>query len=335
MTSVAIQAETETRQFRGYPVHLDRFEGPLDLLLDLIKRNKEDIWDISITRITRQYLDYISTLQALEIEVAGEYLVMAATLMRVKSQMLLPRPSFVPLDEEDDAPLTREGLIAKLIEYRRIKEAAKDLQRREGEQGRRFVRGTPEVLEKGYQLPLRDPRLIDLVRAFREVLGRDKEELRHVVELEEVDLEDQMEWIRVGLSGGVEFEPLPDGSGTGLRFSRLIRNEGVVVEVVVTLLAVLELSKAQRVRSWQCEAFDEIWLTPGDAGVGVDPNDPIDYDTYDGPDVDDDGGDRAAEEDRPRSASAHALSRLGDDASGSPADEGPSAQEPIVAEEQG
>lgn len=261
MTSVLTPPESEARQFHGHAVHLERFEGPLDLLLDLIKRNKEEIWDISIARITRQYLDYIATLQALEIEIAGEFLVMAATLMRIKSQMLLPRPSFVPLDEEEDAPLTREGLIAKLLEYRRVREAALDLRRREEDQGLRFVRGVPATLEKGYQLPLRDPRLVDLVRSFRDVLGRDKEVRRHEVELEEVDLEDQMEWVRLGLAGEIELEPVPTGEGQGLRFSRLLRSPGAPMEVVVTLLAVLELSKAQRLRSWQLEAFTEIWLT--------------------------------------------------------------------------
>ncbi|MCA9755053.1 MAG: segregation/condensation protein A [Candidatus Eisenbacteria bacterium] len=261
MTSTVIQSESESKQFRGYPVHLDRFEGPLDLLLELIKQNKEDIWDISITRITQQYLDYIGTLQALEIEIAGEYLVMAATLMRVKSQMLLPRPSFVPMDEEDDPPLTREGLIAKLLEYRRIREAAEDLRRREGEQGRRFVRGTLASLEKGYQLPLREPRLIDLVRYFRDVLDRDKEERKHEVHLEEVDLDDQMAWVRLGMSGEIPREPIPGSDKTGLRFSKLLRSEGAVMEVVVTFLAVLELSKGQQLRTWQVEAFQEIWLT--------------------------------------------------------------------------
>ena len=318
MTSASIQTEPEARQFRGYPVQLDRFEGPLDLLLDLIKRNKEEIWEISITRITRQYLDYISTLQALEIEIAGEYLVMAATLMRVKSQMLLPRPSFVPLDEEEDAPLTREGLIAKLLEYRRIREAAQDFRRREGDQGRRFVRGTPASLEKGYQLPLRDPRLVDLVRALRDVLGRDTNELRHEVQLEEVDLEDQMEWVRLGLAGEVESEPLPDGQGTGIRFSRLLRSEGAVMEVVVTFLAVLELSKGQRIRSWQLDAFHEIWLTR------VDPSARDEYDAYDVPDAsidDEDSLDDVPGGDDPTSTTQ--------------ADEGPSAEEPVTSEEQG
>ncbi|MEZ4648791.1 MAG: hypothetical protein R3E97_08395 [Candidatus Eisenbacteria bacterium] len=123
------------------------------------------------------------------------------------------------------------------------------------------MRGTTASLEKGYQLPLRDPRLIDLVRYFRDVLHRDKEERKHEVHLEEVDLDDQMAWVRLGMSGELPREPIPGSDTTGWRFSKLLRSEGAVMEVVVTFLAVLELSKAQQLRTWQVEAFQEIWLT--------------------------------------------------------------------------
>ena len=97
-------------QFRGHPISLDNFSGPLDLLLFLVQKDKVEIWEISISRITEQYLAYLRSLESLNVEIAGEFLVMAATLIRIKSQMLLPRPE--SRDEETDAPfMTREELI--------------------------------------------------------------------------------------------------------------------------------------------------------------------------------------------------------------------------------
>lgn len=247
----------EGTPYRGHPVRLEHFEGPLDLLLEIIKQNKEEIWEISLSRITRQYLEYLETWKALEIEVAGEFLVMAATLMRIKSQMLLPRPSFVT-DEEDEAPLTREGLISKLLEYRRFKEVAVRLRERELDQGQRFGRGAPSTLEAGYQLPLREPRLIDLMTYFQDVVNKQHEITQHQVQLEEIALEDQMEWIRSCLGDG-EFETLPDGE-LALAFSRLLRRADSTLEIVVTFLAVLELAKLQGLSVRQLETFAEIWL---------------------------------------------------------------------------
>jgi segregation and condensation protein A len=257
-----VQDPTEGSAYRGHPVRLESFEGPLDLLLEIIKQNREEIWEISISRITRQYLEYLETWRTLNIEVAGEFLVMAASLMRIKSQMLLPRPSFVPEDDEE-APLTREGLISKLLEYRRFKEVALRLRQREIDQGQRFGRGAPASLESGYQLPLREPRLIDLVTYFQDVVNKQREVAQHEVQLEEIALEDQMEWIRFSLGGSAELEPLPDGQGSALRFSRLLRRPESTLEVVVTFLAVLELAKLQALSVRQFETFAEIWLLAG------------------------------------------------------------------------
>jgi segregation and condensation protein A len=185
---------------------------------------------------------------------------MAATLMRIKSQMLLPRPSFIA-EEDEEAPLTREGLIGKLLEYRRFKEVAMRLRGRELEQGQRFGRGTPATLEAGYQFPLREPRLIDLVNYFQDVVNKRHEEPQHQVQLEEIALEDQMEWIRSRLGEG-EFEELPDGE-LALAFSRLLRRHDSTLEIVVTFLAVLELAKLQGLSVRQLETFAEIWLLAG------------------------------------------------------------------------
>lgn len=252
---------TEGNPYRGHQVRLERFEGPLDLLLEIIKQNREEIWEISLSRITRQYLEYLETWKALEIEVAGEFLVMAATLMRIKSQMLLPRPSFVT-DDDEEAPLTREGLVSKLLEYRRFKEVALRLRQRELDQGQRFARGAPSTLESGYQLPLREPRLIDLVTYFHDVVNKQRDVAQHEVQLEEIALEDQMDWIRRRLVEGTELEALPDGE-LALAFSRLLRRPDSDMEIVVTFLAVLELAKLQGLSVRQLETFAEIWLLAG------------------------------------------------------------------------
>lgn len=258
--------EIDLSQFRGHPIELETFQGPLDLLLHLIKKDRIEIWEISVSRITRQYLEYLSTLQSLNIEIAGDFLVMAATLMRMKSQMLLPRPSFLAEEDEDGVPLTREALIARLLEYRKFREAARSLRQMEATQGRRFPRGAPASLDAGIVLPLREPRLFDLVEYFQDILARGGDRPGHEVRLEEIRIEDRIERILAALSEGTEREPLPAGlnppgeGGSGVRFSRLLTPGGKAMEVVVTFLAVLELTKLQRLSPQQIELFSEIWL---------------------------------------------------------------------------
>jgi len=263
LTATPTSPEVDLNRFKGPQIRLETFDGPLDLLLDIIKKNKEEIWEISIAKITQQYLDYITTLTSLNIEVAGEFLVMAATLMRIKSQMLLPRPSFLGDEDEDGDPLTKEGLIARLLEYRRFKEVGQFLKGQEHKQGERYHRGTVISLERGFQLPLREPRLIDLLDAFDNVLQRGSEEPRHEVDLEEVDLDEQIEWVRSALLDSTQLETGPDGE-TGVPFQKLLRQRGAIIETVVTFLAVLELAKLQRLSFWQLEALSEIWLNRAD-----------------------------------------------------------------------
>ena len=128
--------ETQNQESNSsYSVKLDVFEGPLDLLLFLIKRDKVDIYDIPIAHITRQYLEYIELMEELNLEIAGEFIVMAATLMRIKVRMLLPRTQD---EEEEEDP--REELVAALLEYRKFKEAAQILREKETEQSGWFPR---------------------------------------------------------------------------------------------------------------------------------------------------------------------------------------------------
>jgi segregation and condensation protein A len=252
--------EADAAQFRGHPVHLETFEGPLDLLLHLIKRDQVEIWEISVARITRQYLDYLATLQALNIEVAGDFLVMAATLMRIKSQNLLPRPSALPETDEGMEPLTREGLIARLVEYKKYREAARSLLRMEASQLRRHPVGAASAVGAGHAYPLREPRLIDLFEYLRDLLDRKEPTPGHHVHLEEIRLEDQLEWVRDRLGAEEAFEKIPGGPGNGIPFTRLLRRPWLRMEIAVTFLAILELARLQQLQLWQRRALEEIWV---------------------------------------------------------------------------
>lgn len=253
--------EADLSRFQGHPVRLERFEGPLDLLLHLIKKDRIEIWEISISRITRQYLDYLATLQALNIEVAGEFLVMAATLMRIKSQNLLPRPSFLTEEDEGEEPMTRDQLIARLLEYKRFREAARAMAGMEQRQIRRHTRGATEALDAGHLFPLRPPRLFDLAEYLKELLERDEPESGHEVHLEEIKLEDQIAWLEEWLADPRRWETVPGTGESGFLFHHCLRQPGLRLEVVVTFLAILELAKLQRLRLWQHGTLEEIWLT--------------------------------------------------------------------------
>ncbi len=235
-------------------VHLANFEGPLDLLLHLIRREEMNIYDIPIARITEQYLAAIQDLADLDLDRASEFLVMAATLLRIKSRMLLPRPPRPEVDEEgpeaeEEDP--REALVRQLVAYSRFKEAAEMLREREREMFRVYTRGL-FVEEPGGPPPLEGIDLADLVRAFQEVL---KEEWNwREVPRAEIPLREKIREIRFRVArspGGVRFHDLFSGG-----CSRL--------EVVVTFLALLELMRQRHVRVVQRELFGEILVLQAD-----------------------------------------------------------------------
>jgi segregation and condensation protein A len=252
--------ESEADRFRGHPVDLERFHGPLDLLLHLIRKDQIEIWEIEISRITRQYLAYLESLRSLNIEVAGDFLVMAATLMRIKSQNLLPRPSFLPAEEDGEEPLTRDGLIARLVEYKRYREAARAMAQLEAAQSRMHPVGGVAVLGPKQLLPLREPKLIDLAEYFRELLDRAEPKAGHEIHLEEVKLEEQMDWVRESLAREEELEFLPAIGRAGLSFRRLLRRPWMRLEICVTFLAVLELARLQQLHLWQERSLEELWV---------------------------------------------------------------------------
>jgi len=230
-----------------YKVKLEIFEGPLDLLLYLIKRDELDIYDISIERITRQYLEYLQAFKELNIDVAGEFIVMAANLLYIKSRGLLPVDQQPPEEEaEEDDP--RWELIRQLIEYKKFKEAAAQLHDRALEQENIFVRGGTSISESVRPLLLGEVGIFQLINAFQNVIKRveAREELQQIFD-ENYTVSDKIETILGRVS-----------EGGALKFSELFAEMASRVEIVVTFLALLELIRLKQVRAIQPGQFGEI-----------------------------------------------------------------------------
>jgi segregation and condensation protein A len=233
-----------------YKVKLEIFEGPLDLLLFLIKRDEIDIYDISIERITRQYLEYLQAFKELDIDIAGEFVVMAANLIYLKSRSLLPADQQPP-DEEADEDDPRWDLIRQLIEYKKFKEAAAQLQARALEQESIFTRDGGSPGAETTPLRLGDVGIFQLINAFQNVIKRvdAREDLREIFG-EHFTVSDKIDTILQRVSGGGR-----------LRFSDLFGAIASRVEIVVTFLALLELIRLKQVRATQANPFDEIEIT--------------------------------------------------------------------------
>jgi segregation and condensation protein A len=230
-----------------YKVRLEVFEGPLDLLLYLIKRDEVDIHEISIERITRQYLEYLQAFKELNIELAGEFVVMAANLIYLKSRSLLPVDQQPPdEDVEEDDP--RWDLIRQLIEYKKFKEAAAELHQRELEQEGIFLREGGSGSLVGDPLHLGDVGIFQLINAFQVLIRR--VEARQ--EVQEISSE------RFSVSEKIDAILQRIGRGAPVRFSDLFGTVASRVEVVVTFLALLELIRLKQVRAIQKNIFEEI-----------------------------------------------------------------------------
>ena len=229
-----------------YKVKLEVFEGPLDLLLYLIKQDEIDIYDISIERITRQYLEYLQTFKELNIELAGEFIVMAANLIYLKSRSLLPIDQQPPAEEaEEDDP--RWDLIRQLVEYKKFKEAAVNLHLREVEQETIFAREASPMLSEN-PLRLEEVGVFQLINAFQSVIKR----IEARQEVQEIFGE------RFSVSEKIDAILRRVAAGATVRFSDLFGAIVSRVEVVVTFLALLELIRLKQVRATQKNVFAEI-----------------------------------------------------------------------------
>ncbi|HBZ79504.1 MULTISPECIES: segregation/condensation protein A [Brevibacillus] len=241
----------------AYSIKLDSFEGPLDLLLHLIDKAEVDIYDIPIAEITEQYLATIDRMQELQLDVASEFVVMAATLLSIKSKMLLPRKEehvFQPfLDMDVDEIDPREELVARLLEYKRYKLLAEQL--REMEIGRNQVFTRPAENLAPYareeDTTVKNVTLYDLVNALEKLVqkAKDKEPMTKVSR-DEISIKDRMTQIRqlVRVGGGM------------VRFSQLFAQGATRSEIVTTFLALLELMKAKQITCVQNQLFQDIMI---------------------------------------------------------------------------
>lgn len=232
-----------------YKVALDIFEGPLDLLLYLIKKDEVDIYDISIERITKQYLGYINTFKMLNIDLASEFIVMAANLMYIKSRTLLPK-HVQPPDEESEEEDPRWELIRQLLEYKKFKDAAGFLQKRELLQEGMFALH-PEIPESDEPEPMPDVGIFDLIRAFQKVLKRFEEKSEDMREIYDD---------RYTISDKIDLLLTSVKPGSRLSFSDLFEAATTKTEVIVTFVALLELIRLKEFRFDQKERLGEIEL---------------------------------------------------------------------------
>lgn len=232
-----------------YKVQLEVFEGPLDLLLYLIKKDELDIYDIPIERITSQYMQYMDLMRMLDLNIAGEFIVMAATLMMIKSRMLLPPEERAALEEEEEED-PRWDLVRQLVEYKKFKDAAMHLEGLEERQADVFGRGSDAAtLGPAGDVSLHDVSIFDLISAFNDVLKKVKtEELREIFAerytvAEKIDMIVDMIKTR---------ERIP--------FSSLFIHVGSRHEIVCTFLAVLELIRLKQIVAQQEKSFGEILI---------------------------------------------------------------------------
>lgn len=232
---------------KDYKVKLEIFEGPLDLLLYLIKKDEITIYDVSIERITKQYLEYMDTFKMLNVELASEFIVMAANLMYIKSRELLPQTQQPP-DEEADEEDPRWELIRQLVEYKKFKDAAQFLGQQEV-RADEFFATNPEPPDLSAAPPVAgEVGIFDLIRAFQKVLKR----FENTTDIREIVSD------RFTVADKIENLLLIIEVGTRVRFDTLFSDAASRVEVIVTFLAVLELMKLNHLQVEQERMLGEI-----------------------------------------------------------------------------
>ena len=236
-----------------YKIQLEVFEGPLDLLLYLIKRDEVEIYDIPIERITTQYMQYLGVMRMLDLNIAGEFIVMAATLMMIKSRMLLPPEERPELEPEEEDP--RWELVRQLVEYKKFKDAAQFLHEREFLQSNMFAGGGDTALpEPEAGVLLHDVSIFDLISAFNDVLKRVKEETFGEIFDERFTVADMIEHV---LNAVRQRRTVP--------FSTLFVAMDSRHKIVCMFLAILELIRLRQITAGQQESFGEILIMPVEA----------------------------------------------------------------------
>ena len=215
-----------------YKIKLDQFEGPLDLLLFFIKRDELNIYDIPISKITKEFLDYVNLIKMLDLEVAGDFILMASTLMHIKVRMLLPRE----VDEKGDEIDPRAELIQALLEYKRYKEMSDELSFMETNQRKISYRGnyTEDVKESPpeYDILLKNVTVFDLAKAFKKAIESLKPEVFHEIKKINITIDEQISFIMNSLEENNE-----------LHFLSLVNQMNEKIRIVITFVALLELAK--------------------------------------------------------------------------------------------
>ena len=234
-----------------YKVSLEVFEGPLDLLLYLIKKDEVDIYDIPIGRVTDQYMEYLQLMKVLDLNIAGDFIVMSATLMLLKSRLLLPVDERKDQEEEDEED-PRWDLVRQLVEYKKFKDAADHLEDLEVYQENVFGRES-EYVELGASpdVDLRDASIFDLIASLNDALGRVQEEDLQEIFAEEYTVSQKVTFIidNLNIAKRLSISDL---------FSGMVSRQ----EIVCTFLAVLELIKLNRIAAVQDEHFGNIVVEP-------------------------------------------------------------------------
>lgn len=239
-------------------IKITNFEGPFDLLLHLIKKNKMSIYDVKINEITNQYLDIVNEMKDMDLEITSEFIVIAATLLEIKSRELLPK-KVNEEDEEVDEQDVKKQLIEKLIQYRRFKGAAKFLSERENKSGVMFSK-KPEIIEDKKEFDINDAlknlTLLDLFNLYNEILFVyvSKKNINNEISsdfiVDEYRIEDKME----------ELYRVVVDARNRIVFSNIIERCESKMEVVVTFLAMLEMIKQRSISIYQERNFEEIYI---------------------------------------------------------------------------
>ncbi|HZW38191.1 MAG TPA: segregation/condensation protein A [Ignavibacteriaceae bacterium] len=232
-----------------YTIKLDQFEGPLDLLLFFIKRDELNIYDIPISKITKEFLEYVEYIKMLDLEVAGDFILMASTLMHIKVRMLLPKE----VDEKGEEIDPRAELIQALLEYKKYKEVSEELTFFESNQRKVSFRGNYDHDEKisppEYDILLKNVTLFDLAKAFRNAIEGVKPVPVHEIQKINITIDEQIEFI---MSKVNEFKEI--------HFLSLVHGMQEKIRIVITFIALLELAKAAMIGIKVSEDFNDFVL---------------------------------------------------------------------------
>ncbi len=232
-----------------YKIKLDQFEGPLDLLLFFIKRDELNIYDIPISKITKEFLDYVNLIQMLDLELAGDFILMASTLMHIKVRLLLPRE----IDEKGEEIDPRSELIQALLEYKKYKEMSEELSFFETSQRKINYRGNYSADEKiappDYEILLKNVTIFDLAKAIKKVLDGVKTEVFHEIKKINISIEEQISFIMSNLEKETE-----------LHFLSLINDMREKIRIVITFVALLELTKMGMIGIKESPNFNDFVL---------------------------------------------------------------------------